>query len=266
MDEEQKNPSEEEEVIQNPEEEQESDQPKPEDQEQVQTEEEQQEESSEEEEQSQEPEAEPEKKLSRRQELRLERLMSRIKGDEPTGKPSVEEALDYAEELEADDETLKRLKDDRDRVATENYNRGMEQSKVIQFHTRLEIDTPRVENKYPQLNSESEDFNPNLTTTINRMFLLHVGYNPGDPEKGIPESVANPGIRYGEYVDGIYELAKEMAGEQTAQTAKNLSGQASKTALRPDGSSAKKLDLTKAPQDMSKEELAAAIKATVPGM
>jgi len=196
--------------------------------------------------------------------LKLDKVLERVRGHEPKSRGSSEDGLDYEELFDADEATIKKLKEDRDSVADKNFQRGLDLAKNTRFFTQLDIDTPRVETKYSQLNKESDDFNPALTATINRMYLAHVGYDPGDANKGVSESVVNPGIRYFEYVDGIFELASEMAGEKVTQSAKNISRQASNTGIRPDGSSAKGMDLSKAPQDMSDEELEAAIKASMP--
>ena len=58
----------------------------------------------------------------------------------------------------------------------------------------------------------------------------------------------------------------EVIGAKKAQTAaKNVAKQARTTGLRPDGSSAKRLDLNKAPDQMTDEELDAFLnKAGVP--
>ena len=60
------------------------------------------------------------------------------------------------------------------------------------------------------------------------------------------------------------ELADNMAGVKTQQATRNIAQQAAKTGLRPDGTSVKPLDLNKAPEDMTDEELRAATNATMP--
>ena len=55
------------------------------------------------------------------------------------------------------------------------------------------------------------------------------------------------------------ELVEEIAGQKNAQTVKNVTKQAAQTGLRPDGSSAPRMNLNKAPQDMTMEELYASI-------
>ena len=55
------------------------------------------------------------------------------------------------------------------------------------------------------------------------------------------------------------ELSTRLAKSMTADTAKNIAKQAAQTGVRPDGSSAKRLNLNKAPQQMTTEELYAVL-------
>lgn len=196
---------------------------------------------------------EDEKPASRRENLRIQQLLDRIKEDSPRPKPV--ESLDYEKELDADEETLKRLQTDRDTTGQQYYQQGLDQAKSLMFRTRLEIDAPKVEAKHPELDKDSDKFNPTLADAINRMYLSTVGFQPGDEKKGTAETVQDAGLRYSTYVESIFELATEIAGEQTQESKKNITKQASKMGIRPDGSSAKKLNLNKHPGDMTDEEL-----------
>jgi hypothetical protein len=55
------------------------------------------------------------------------------------------------------------------------------------------------------------------------------------------------------------ELVEEIAGQKNAQSVKNIVKQAAATGLRPDGSSAKRLNLNQSEKTMTLEELYAAI-------
>lgn len=214
------------------------------------------------EEEKEEDSEEEQKKPSRREQLRIQQILEKY-GDPETGKkpstPKVDDALDYEKELEADEETIKRLREDREGYGSKLYQQGLEQAKSIQWHTRLEIDAPRIESKYPQLDKSSEEFNPMLADSINRMYLSAVGF---DAEK---DTVQNPSIRYAEYVESMFELAEEMSNRKVAETRNNIAKQAANTGLRPDGSGVKKsLNLNKSPQDMTDEELDAYIDKMVP--
>ena len=84
---------------------------------------------------------------------------------------------------------------------------------------------------------------------MNTWYLQTTGY---DAETG---RGANPNIRYSEFVEGIMELGKVIGSQEAVKTAKNVAKQAATTGLRPDGSTAKRLDLNKAPGAMTDEEL-----------
>lgn len=193
---------------------------------------------------------------------KLENLVTRLKGDETPQSPDIK-GMDYATELQADDETITRLDEDRKSVAQEAMTQGFERAKSVQFHTRLEIDAPRIESKYPLFDKDSEDFKPATVDAINRWYLASVGFVPGDDSKGIPDRVANPNLRYGDFVEGIMELSDSMAGVKVENTQKNIVKQAANTGLRPDGSTSK-LNLNKAPQDMSDEELKTVLTRAFP--
>jgi hypothetical protein len=192
---------------------------------------------------------------SRRENLRIQQVLERLKQQTQAPEPPQATGLDYGTALDADPEVIKQLQDDRQAASQTAFTQGLEQAKSIQFHTRLEIDAPRVESKYKQLNpDDKENFNPALANAVNTWYLQTTGY---DQEK---DTVANPNLRYAEFVDGIMELG-EVIGSQKAQVAaKNVAKQAAQTGLRPDGSQAKRLDLNKSPDAMSDEELDAFLK------
>lgn len=208
-----------------------------------------------------EPEAAPkeEEKPSRRKELRIDTLLAKLKEKETRPTPTaVPDSIDYSKDLDTEPEIAQRLEEDRRKSNQAFFNQGLEQSKSLQFQTRLEIDAPRVEAKYPQLDKDSAEFHPGLAAAVNNMFLTTVGY---DQETG---RVANPNLRYSVYVESIFELASEIAGEQNVETTKTIKRQAAQTGLRPDGSGSKKLNLNKPPAMMTDEELDAAIKLGIP--
>jgi hypothetical protein len=202
--------------------------------------------------------AEEEKPPSRRENLRIQQLISKIREQDSTPTAPVIEGMDYRTKLEADDETVKTLEEDRQKYGQVSYQEGLKQAQSIQFHTRLEIDAPRVESKYPELDSKSENFNPALADAVNQWYLATAGYDPQSNQ------VQNANVRYMDFVEGIMEMADEIAGQKVQKTQKNIAKQAANTGLRPDGSSAKTLNLNKAPQDMTDEELEAVIKTALP--
>lgn len=201
-----------------------------------------------------EEEEEEEKPPSRRENLRIQKLIQQR--DEAAAKTSVElpkGGLDYGKELDASPEVVAQLNADRDAYGKSLYQQGIDQANSIRFQTRLEVDAPRVEAKHPQLDKDSPEFHAVLANAINTMYLSAVGYN----EK--TGSVRNPNIRYSDYVESMFELASEMADQQTVSAKKSIAKQAASTGLRPDGGGSKRMNLSKAPKDMSNEELEAVI-------
>ncbi len=210
------------------------------------------EESEEETDDSEEEEPEEEPKVSRREQLRIVQLLEKMKeGQADPQKPTIPDGfLDYGQELEADEDTVTRLSDDRKKFGEEMYNQGLKQIQATEFRMQLNIDAPRIEAKYPQLDKNSDKFNPVVAKALNTMFLQQTGFNP---ETGF---VDNPDIRYGDYIDSIFELGDEIATTKLQETTATVRRQASKTGIRPGGAT-KKLNLNKAPEDMSNEELKA---------
>jgi hypothetical protein len=202
------------------------------------------------EEPQEEPETEEPEKPSRRENLRIQQLVQKMKqSTEPKQSQPTYKGLDYAQELDAEPETIQRLEEDRQQYGNTLNQEAAELAKSNLFMTRLEIDAPKVESKHPQLNKESDDFKPQVANAINEWYLQTTGY---DAETG---RVGNPNIRYSEFVESIMELVDVASETRTQQTTKNIAKQAARTSLRPDGSQAKRLNLNQAPESMTDEEL-----------
>ena len=193
--------------------------------------------------------------MSRRQELRFQQLIKKLKEkDQPPTVPSKsEDQFDY-DNLEADPELIEQLKAESKRREEHGYSQGVEQAKSIRFHTRLEIDAPKVEAKYPQLDKDSEEFNPALADTINQMYLNTVGF---DENTGF---VQTEKVRYADFVESMFELSDEMGRRKVEDSRRQITSQAAKAGPRPSGSAPQRLNLNKAPQDMTDEELKAYLK------
>lgn len=206
-----------------------------------------------------EPPAPEERPPSRRESLRIAKLvkdeLSR-RQTEPQFTPP--KGLDYGQALDADPETIRQLEADRLAYAKQAQAQTQAQLGSMQFHTRLELDAPKIEAKYPKLNAQAPEFNPVMADAINNWYLASVGY---DTTTG---TVQNPNVRYSDFVEGIMELADEIAGDKVTRTTQNIARQAANTGLRPDGGSSKRLNLNKAPENMSDEELDAVIALGIP--
>lgn len=211
-------------------------------------------------EQPEEPAPQDPQGMSRRKAKRLEKLeglVQHLRGTPQRPQPTPG-GVDYKKMIEADPEVYEQLNQATQSYGQEQYNAGLSAAENVRFHTRLEIDAPRIESKYPQFDKDSPEFNPGLASAVNEWYLATVGYDPQT------DSVRNAGVRYANFVEGIMELADAMAGAKTTKTTENIARQAANAGLRPDGSSAKPMNLNKAPEDMTYEELQAAAKATMP--
>lgn len=211
-----------------------------------------------EEEPEEQPEEAPEQPPSRREQLRIQQLLQKY-GDPRRQQAQQQtpsqrrDALDYEQALDADPETIKQLQEDRQREGQVQYNEGLKRAEFLDWRTSLKIDSPNVEKKYPILDKTSPEFHPAVADAVNRWYLNMSGF---DPQQG---SVNNPNISYADFVESYMELVQETAGQRNAQTVKNVARQAAATGLRPDGSSANRLNLNKDPSDMTIEELYASM-------
>jgi hypothetical protein len=123
--------------------------------------------------------------------------------------------------------------DEANAIATEygqqQYLAGLAQANALEFKVELELDVPRVAQKYPVLDPESADFDPGIADYMNRKYLTLVGYDPSTGTR------ANPTLRYGEFAEAEMEFVETLASMKNVDTQKNLAKQAAKTGLRPSG-------------------------------
>jgi hypothetical protein len=236
------------------------------------SEEEQTEEAPEEAAETEEPpqqEEEPEEKPpSRREQLRVQQLLKKYgpppqRQQQQTPQQAEQAKIDYRQMIDADDETIQALEQQAQQYGQGQYQQGqnqaLQQVQTSEWRTLLHVDAPQVESKYGFLNPQNkEEFHPALADAINESYKNMVGF---DERTGL---VSNPNVRYSEFVESYMELASELAGEMNRKTTQNITRQAAQTGLRPDGSSVKRMDLNKAPEDMTDEELNAYIERAVP--
>lgn len=195
--------------------------------------------------------------MSRRKSLRIQGLIAKLQEKEPIP-ASQAKGIDYKSALDADEEVLTKLEEDRTSYGDTRYNEGREEAKSFRFTTRLEIDAPKVEAEYPILSPKSPTFNPVVASAVNEWYLSTVGY---DAKTG---KVGNANLRYSDFVESLMELTDEMGSDKVTKSTKNITKQAAKTGMRPDGSTPKRLNLNQAPGDMNDAELDAFIAQTIP--
>lgn len=192
---------------------------------------------------------------SRREQLRINQLLDRYGHPDDRKTDREQQGINYRDMIDADDEVIQKLERASKEFGTEQFNSGLQEANKVKWETRLEIDSPRVAEKYPQLDKDSDDFNPGVANSINQLYLSAVGY---DKTTG---NVREPNMRYADYVDAFFELVDEAASRKTETARKNVTRQASRTGIRPSGTTARTtLDLNKAPAAMTDKELDAAMQ------
>ena len=184
---------------------------------------------------------------SRREQLRINDLLKKY-GNPPETQQVVpsHNRMDYSTSLDADPEVVRQLEADRQRAAQEAYTQGQQASnqqlQYSQFYNNIRFDLPLVAEKLKSLDSED-------VQSIDNEYLAITGANT------VNGTVRNPNIGYAEFVEARLEQAERLATRMNAQTVKNVARQAAATGLRPDGSSAKRLNLNQSPDKMTLEEL-----------
>jgi hypothetical protein len=198
-----------------------------------------------------------EKPPSRRETLRIQQLLAKYgnpdKGTPEPLQPKRADILDYSQALDADPEVIKQLEADRQASNQAQYNEGLKRAEYLSWETSLKIDNPIVTQKYPILDKDSPEFHPAVANALNSWYLKMSGYDANN------QTVTNRSIGYKDFVEANMELVEEIAGQKNAQSVKNIAKQTAATGLRPDGSSAKRLNLNQSEKTMNLDELYAAI-------
>lgn len=198
-----------------------------------------------------------EKPPSRREQLRIQKLLEkygdpRQQASQAPLQQKQEDTLDYKSEFNIEDpEVLQQLENDRNRAQSSAYNEGLQRAQSIEWKTNMRLDLPLVADKLQNMDSRDVD-------ALNQEYLYVTGYDPAT------DTVRNPNVGYAEFIEAQVERAERLAKSMTANTAKNIAKQAATTGLRPDGSSAKRMNLNKPAHQMSDEELDAKINSVIP--
>lgn len=201
---------------------------------------------------------------SRREQLRVAQLLQKYgpPPEKPAAPSQNPDDLDFSEVVNADPELIEDMNKRARDYAENQYKRGQSEAlKAIdasEWRTMLNIDAPTMEQKYPVLDKSSEQFHPALADALSRRYLQMVGFDP------VTKHVERKDIRWKDFIESEFELAEEIASFKVSETTKNVVTQAAQTGLRPDGSSARGMDLNKSADEMTNEELNAAISATMP--
>lgn len=172
----------------------------------------------------------PEEQPSRRESKRIKQLTEKLAQYE-SRQPQPQQAPPPV--IGEGDYDVDEINQRAQQMSQQAYAQGLSQAQQMAnaqaFATRLEIDTPKVYQKYDILDQNSDNFDPGRTAFINELYLRTVGY---DPNSG---AVANTNVRYEEFVDGIMEMVDTAAAAKSVDSKANLTKQAAQTGLRPSG-------------------------------
>lgn len=183
---------------------------------------------------------------SRREQLRINDLLKKYGPPPEVPRTAPLQGMDYTTSLDADPEVVKQLEADRRAAAQQAYLQGQQaanqQVQYNQFYNNIRFDLPLVSDKLSKLDPED-------VKSIDEEYMAITGASPQTM------TVRNPNIGYAEFVEARLEQAERLAAKMNLQTVKNVTRQAATTGLRPDGSSAKRLNLNQSPDKMTLEEL-----------
>lgn len=177
-------------------------------------------------------------------EHKFNKILDRIQNARPASRqqPSVNDALNYREAIDAPDEVYDSLEQDRTQYGKQEreqgYSEGLKTAEAIEFRTNLKLDLPLVKEKLDKLD-------PADAEAIDRTYLQMVGY---DPSTGY---VQRNDIGYADFVEAQIEMAERLAANLHASSQKNIAKQAANTGVRPDGATRQGIRI-ESPGDIAK--------------
>lgn len=185
-----------------------------------------------------EPELSPrqQKRVEQIEEIKLNKILERVTGGKVPQSQGYK-PLDYKETIQADDEVMSQLSDDREQYGQQKFNEGLEQLKYVEWKNNIRFDLPIVKEKLDQLP-------PAVARAIDKKYLI---FSQADVENG---RVGNPNISYAEFVEAEIEQADMIASVRNQDSQKNIVKQAAQTGIRPNGA------VSKATKVSSAEDLA----------
>jgi hypothetical protein len=198
---------------------------------------------------------------SRREQLRVQKLLEKYGTPPDIKAPKVQGTLDYNEALEADEDTIRKFEADRQFASDAAFREGLQQSQVREWNRDVKYEFPAVKQKFEFMDPDSEKYDKRKADVLDEKYLRFVGFKPAT--ETTQASVMYPDVSYLDFIESEMEFASELAADRVATSTKNIAKQAAQTGLRPDGSKAKSLNLNKTPETMTDEELDAFISRTL---
>lgn len=202
-----------------------------------------------------------------RSDRRTERLAERLRSGSmrrqayrdqltPPQPPSNYEPLDYSKlyDFPQGQEDVQKLEQDRQAYAkamAEQTARAAETKVQQEFFLRdLEMDGDRVASRYTWMDEQSSDFDPDLASTVNEMYLAAVGAQ--FDQQGNVVSIGNPTVRYKDYVEAFAGALDRFSSSRNADSATNIAQQSARTGVRPNAGNQRTAITINDPSDIAK--------------
>ena len=169
--------------------------------------------------------------VSRRENKRIAELTRKLQ-ESNLNRPVQPQAPSASSQIIGEgDYDLNQVNDLARQYGDQRYTEGIKQANdSTLFMTRLELDAPKVESKYEQLNPRSDNFDPGIADYTTQMFYKTVGLKSRSDGTF---TVDNPNIRYEEFVDGFMEAVDTLASSKAADAKVNLAKRTAQLGVRP---------------------------------
>lgn len=122
---------------------------------------------------------------------------------------------------------IEQLNADRQKYGAAQYQQGLDTAQQVAQTTvwkdSVERDNDFIDEKFPIMDENSDEYDSDIANYINNLYLKSTGYDG--------TSVKNP-IRYRDFVRANMELADRLKVQASAETAQNVSRQASQTSIK----------------------------------
>jgi hypothetical protein len=117
------------------------------------------------------------------------------------------------------------------------YSQAAQHEQKERWADRLESDSERVTAKYKALQNDTDnkEYDPDLEADLVQNYMKFIGLTK-DAKTGVV-NIEKPNIRFRDYVEAEMQRLEKYAERQHAQSSRNITSQASKTGMRPNGQS-----------------------------
>lgn len=175
------------------------------------------------------PETNQETRREKRQSRFIEKLSKQLEQSrgqsfkEKLNNPEGYKPIEYGEQ----EYPIEQLNADRQKYGEAQYQQGLDTAQQVAQTTvwkdSVERDNDFIDEKFPIMDENSDEYDSDIANYINNLYLKSTGYDG--------TSVKNP-IRYRDFVQANMELADRLKVQASAETAQNVSRQASQASIK----------------------------------